>query len=115
MIKEEKIKVAGIDIDVRELTVAEIDKLFASFAIDRQATLAERLIDSPIPIEVVTAATGLGAEELNTKFSPSGLNDIWAATARVNDFLSKMIGRYESILGLSEASTESGSGDSSAE
>ncbi|KJR97211.1 MAG: hypothetical protein VR65_25020 [Desulfobulbaceae bacterium BRH_c16a] len=114
MIKEEKIVVRDKDIIVKELTLTAVDALFASFSIDRAPTLAERLIDSPIPVEVVTASTGLQDDELNA-FTPSEIDEIWKATARVNDFLSVMVERTVKLLpDLSTDLTENGSGGSSA-
>ena len=93
MRKNEIVKLGEREIIVNELTVTQIDKVFGEFDINRKAARAEMLIDSNIPIEVVTTATGLKDEELNGEFTPSELNMIWEAVARVNDFLSKMMDR----------------------
>lgn len=98
MRKQETITVGERQIEVKELTVTDLDALFATFDIDRQPSLIEQLIESPIPMEVVVAATGIGEDELKA-FAPTELSTIWAATARVNDFLSRRAELLDRILG----------------
>ena len=88
MRKEETVFIAEKEITVRELTVAQVDKVLSDFDQNRPVTKAEILINSVVPIEVVSASTGLTKEELNGDLTPSELNVIWEAVARVNDFLS---------------------------
>lgn len=98
MRNNEIINVNDKEITVKELTVTQIDNVFGSFDINRQAARSEMLLDSLIPIEVVSEATGLKDEELNGNFTPSELNQIWEAVAKANPFLCQMLSRLASTI-----------------
>lgn len=115
MRKKEEITIGEEKITVKELTPELVQNIFSAFDVNRLPTMAERLLDSPIPIEVVEACTGISSADLQAKFTPTELEKIWAATGRVNDFLSKFIGQLDQVLHLAEKTlTSTGSGGSSA-
>ena len=91
MRKEETITIGGKDVTVRELTATQVDSLMR---LPSRAPLAvELLIDTPILAEAVCMATGLTEEAINGPLAPSEACELWAAVARVNDFLSRMVER----------------------
>ncbi len=97
MRKEETIVINGKEVTVRELTVTQVDSLMR---LPSRAPLAvELLIDTPILAEAVCMATGLTEEEINGPLSPSEACELWAAVARVNDFLSRLVERLGAAAG----------------
>jgi hypothetical protein len=55
------------------------------------------LVASHLPIEAISAATGLTSDELNGELVPSELDDIWRAVEEVNGFLSSMMLRLRDV------------------
>jgi hypothetical protein len=98
---------------VNELTVKDMDATLAAIDQKRPDHWAEILLDTKIPVEIVTASTGLQAGELE-EMTPTELEVVWGAVARVNDFLSRGLTRLGDIAEkLAMARAESHSGESS--
>ena len=81
------VKFKGQDIQVRELTVAELDAILA----DDEATIMDRIFDGSLISEaMVRVCTGIEAGELRASY-PSELAVLVEAVKEVNpDFLSGM-------------------------
>ena len=110
--KSEQVKLDGQDeLTVKELTVDELDGVLGKLDKDRKTYWAEVLFDSPIPVEVVTASTGLKQEDMG-KLTPSELHEVWTAVAKVNDFLFNGLQRLAAFSEKLLAENKSGSADS---
>ena len=99
MRKKKTITIGERQVDVNELTVAQVDALLnpVGGSAAREMSAAELLVDSVVPIEAVCASTGLSADEINATLAPSEAAALWAAVAEVNDFLSRMLERFAKV------------------
>ena len=81
----------GKEVEVVELTVAQVNSLLADS--DISVTTVEMLLNPNIPISAVVAATGISSKELNGDIAPSELQKLWEAVEEINPFLLQMYTR----------------------
>lgn len=99
MKKTKTIKIGEQSITATELTAAQVKELlFGEPQPDRPLYVAESLINSPVPIEVVAASTGLDVELLEGDMPPSDLAEIWKAVEVVNGFLFSLCERLSKAV-----------------
>lgn len=91
----------GKEVEVSELTVAQVDSLLA--VSDISVTTVEMLLNPNIPISAVVAATGISSKELNGDIAPSELQKLWEAVEEINPFLLQM---YTRLVAASNAANQ---------
>ena len=98
MCKTKKITVEGLgELTVSELTGEQVDQLVNRDNTGRPFYVMEAMLDTALPIEAVSMATGLEAEKLNA-MPPSAAERIWQAVVEVNPFLSRMLEKFKPTL-----------------
>jgi hypothetical protein len=91
MRKSKAIQFDGKEVEVGELTVAQVDSLLTGS--DSKVTTVEMLMNPNIPIGAVVASTGVSSEQLNGDIAPSELQKLWEAVEEMNPFLLQMYAR----------------------
>lgn len=86
----------GSTINIRELTVMDMDEVLGKIDDKRPPHWAEILFETQTPVEIVTASTGITGENMK-KYTPTELHAIWEGVERVNDFLSRGLGRLQGL------------------
>lgn len=98
MQKTKKITVDGIgEVEVKELTGQQVDELVNRDMSGRKFYVMEAMLDTALPIEAVSMATGIEVDELNA-MSPTAAEQIWKAAGEVNRFLSRMLEKFKPAL-----------------
>ena len=108
-----EVQLKGQAVTVRQLTVREVNEYLEGKA--EPPTMAELLLNRPLPEKAVRLATGLTSEELNGDVLPSELVALWDEVEEVNPFLADLSRRLMTAgRELVEAARSSAEGSSAA-
>ena len=100
MRKTKKLTIEGLgDIEVKELTAAQVEELMRADMAERPFYVMEALLNRPLLIEAVSLSTGISTERLNGEITPSAAEAIWKAAEEVNGFLSRLMERLRDAMG----------------
>lgn len=97
---EKKITVGDREIVAKELTAEQVAELLEKADEAQKASLAELLMDSPLPLDAVVMSTGLPVEWFAGPVLPSDIKRVWDAAIEVNGFLSGMLVRLGRVAAL---------------